>query len=74
MLSGQMCLCLPYVQTQPAKPAVDTKQVKKEQRVVLTCVLIFLALLLIAGMVYAAITVEKENAAIDNRIGDVRDE
>ena len=51
------------VNAKPAEPAVDTKKVKKEQRVVLICVLTFLALLLIAGMVYAALTAEKDNAA-----------
>ena len=51
------------VQTQPTEPAVDTKQVKKEQRIVRICVLTLLALLLIAGMVYAALTAEKDNAA-----------
>ena len=51
------------VQTKPAEPAVDQKKVKKEQRVVLICLLTALALMLIAGMVYAAITAEKENPA-----------
>ena len=50
-------------QPKPAEPAVDTKKVEKEHRVVLTCVLIFLALLLIAGTVYAALTAEKDNAS-----------
>ena len=51
------------VNAKPAELAVDTKKVKKEQRIVLICVLTFLALLLIAGMVYAALTAEKDNAA-----------
>ena len=51
------------VQTKPAEPEADKKKVKKEQNVVLICVLTLLALLLLAVMVYAAFTAEKDNAA-----------
>ena len=60
------------VQTQPAEPAVDSKKIKKEKRVVTICLLTALALLLIAGMVYAAITAEKENA-VNNQTAETQE-